>query len=145
MRKRAKTDYSLGDIYGDYLKSTPKEILLPRKKFMSINKRFIALVTDKILLESEEVKLPILGTLRIKKFKNKFDVKKLKIDFAETKKQGRKMYHLNEHRAGFAYRFSWRKSKIVNNTYYSFTPERYNLKRRLAKILKNRMDIDYFL
>ncbi len=74
------------------------------------------------------------------------ELKHLRIDFQHLKKTGQKIYHLNEHRAGYRYQFYWDKKRtgpIKNKFYYKFYPTRKN-KRRLAQILKTDFDKDYF-
>ena len=76
----------------------------------------------------------------------KLSTNKLIVDFHQSAKVGKKVYHMNDHRDNHAYRWYWNKylNRLTNGKYYSFTPTRKN-KRRLANILKNRKDIDYFL
>ena len=105
------------------------------------------MLIEEILLNSEEVRLPYrLGTVRIKKSKMKYDDKnKLKIDWAKSKKLGKRIYHLNDHTGGYNYRFYWTKGIVKNITAYSFIPTRTNT-RRLASILKDKeRQLDYFM
>ena len=124
-----------------------QEFKISKEQFKRVIKSFSKKELDKILLDSEEVKLPILGTLRIKKIRKNLERQlyknRLRIDWKETRKTGCKLYHLNEHRNGYFYRFHWDKNNILNKSLYSFYPERWNAKRRLCKILKT-TDIDYF-
>lgn len=76
-----------------------------------------------------------LGILRITKKKSP-GMKRVKVDFAATKKYGKPVYHLNEHSDGFYYRFSWIKGKVKNIRLYSFQPLRI-YKRDLASAIKN--------
>lgn len=129
--------------YQYYCAHTIEGLRVPKEQFKKVLGRFSILIMDK-LLEAEEVKLPIIGTLRIKKIKQKFTKNKLKIDYQETKKLGKIVYHLNDHRDGHFYRFMWSKNKITGIGLYSFTAERHHCKRRLAKLLKTDSTKDFF-
>ena len=56
------------------------------------------------------------------------------------------VYHLNEHREGYAYRVYWDKniSRVKNHRYYHFTPSR-KFSRELSLVLRTRPEIDYYL
>lgn len=134
---------NINDQYKYYCENTIEGLRVPKEQFRKVLGRFSVLLMDKIL-DAEEVKIPIIGTLRVKKIKQNFTKNKLKIDWKATKECGKKVYHLNDHRDGYFYRFSWKKNKIVNVSYYSFVPERWNAKRRLAKLLKEKPNVDFF-
>lgn len=122
------------------------ELQVTEEQYKRILKKFAVKFMDKVLLDSEEVQLPIVGGIRIKKFKQEIDLtkpNKLRVDWAATKKHKKRIYHLNDHRDGFIYRYFWRRPKIANRQYFSFMAERYHCKRRLAKILKT-TDTEYF-
>lgn len=131
------------NLYENYCKTTVKGLEVSKEQFKRILKRFSILVIDKVL-DAEEVKIPIIGTLRVKKVKQNFAINKLKIDWAETKKIGKKVYHLNEDRDGYFYRYSWRRNAITNIKYYSFVPEKWHVRRRLPKFLKANPGKDFF-
>jgi nucleoid DNA-binding protein len=137
------TSRSILSQYDYYCKNTVSGLQVDKKQFRRVLGRFSILVADK-LMEAEEVKLPIIGTLRIKKKKMNFLTNKLKIDFKATKEAGKKIYHLNEDRNNYFYKFCWRKARIQNIGFYSFVPERYSMKRRLAKLLKTDNSKDFF-
>ena len=153
-------DYTLRDIYKKYKKEVDKNIQVDYNTFNKVMKLFGEKVISKILNESEEVKIPCaLGTLSVRKSKLRLNYNMynngvggvtlsktchLKPDWAETKKRGKIVYHLNEHRDGYKYRFLWKRGKVNNITAYSLVPLRVH-KRALAFILKNRPERDYFL
>ena len=151
-----KKDYGSDECYKYYkdeikkIAVTEKELdslLVDKKLFRTICDEFNKLLIDEILISSEEIRLPYrLGTIRIKKSKMKYDDKnKLKIDWAASKKLGKRIYHLNDHTGGYKYRFYWTKGIVKNITAYSFIPTRTNT-RRLASILKdNERELDYFM
>mgnify|MGYP003150369870 CR=1 FL=1 len=122
-------------------------ILVDKSLYQTICDEFNKLLIDEILINSEEMRLPYrLGTIRIKKSKMKYDDKnKLKIDWATSKKLGKRIYHLNDHTGGYKYKFYWTKGIVKNITAYSFIPTRTNT-RRLASILKGKnRQLDYFM
>ena len=124
-----------------------KKILVDKSLYQTICDEFNKLIIDEILINSEEIRLPYrLGTIRIKKSKMKYEDKnKLKIDWAASKKLGKRIYHLNDHTGGYKYKFYWTKGIVKNITAYSFIPTRTNT-RRLASILKDKnRQLDYFM
>ena len=124
-----------------------EKILVDKSLYQTICDEFNKLLIDEILINSEEVRLPYrLGTLRVKKSKMKYEDKnKLKIDWAASKKLGKRIYHLNDHTGGYKYKFYWTKGIVKNITAYSFIPTRTNT-RRLASILKDKnRQLDYFM
>jgi len=142
-----KKDYGSIDVYNYYKKDVISELQVDKKTFRNICDDFNKLLIDEILLNSEEIRLPYrLGTVRIKKSKMKYDDKnKLKIDWAASRKVGKRIYHLNDHTGGYKYRFYWTKGIIKNITAYSFIPTRTNT-RTLASILKDKnRQLDYFM
>ena len=99
-----------------------------------------------ILFNAGEIKLPYrLGSLRIQKKKMKFDTSKMKIDWQATRAAGKRVFHMNDHRDNYRYRWYWRKKDVIvqNKSLYSFEASRAN-KRELARLLKTDKSIDYF-
>ena len=142
-----KKDYGSNDVYKKYKEDVIPELQVDKKLFRKICDDFNRMLIEEILLNSEEVRLPYrLGTVRIKKSKMKYDDKnKLKIDWAASRKLGKRIYHLNDHTGGYKYRFYWTKGIIKNITAYSFIPTRTNT-RTLAGILKDKnRQLDYFM
>jgi hypothetical protein len=134
-------------VYKYYKQKTIPELQVDKQIFREICDEFNKLMIEKILLNSEEIRLPYrLGALRVKKSKMKYDDKnKLKIDWAASKKLGKRIYHLNDHTGGYKYRFYWTKGIVKNITAYSFIPTRTNT-RTLASILKDKnRQLDYFM
>jgi len=145
MTKKYHTPYRFKHIYEFYKGATVKGMQLDYKTFVKVCSEYNKGLMDKVLVEAKEVKFHVrTGYLRIRKKKTLTKV--LKIDWAMTKLHNIKMFHLNEHRDGFNYRFYWRKttSNIKNRTLYTFIPCR-TAKRTLARILKNNDEIDYFV
>jgi len=142
-----KKDYGSNEIYNFYKKEVIPELQVDKQTFREVCDEFNKIIINKILLDSEEVRLPYrLGTVRVKKSKMKYDDKnKLKIDWEASKKLGKRIYHLNDHTGGYKYRFYWTKGIVKNITAYSFIPTRTNT-RNLASILKDKnRQLDYFM
>ena len=142
-----KKDYGSNDVYKYYKKTIIPELQVDKQTFRKICDEFNKLISEEILINSEEIRFPYrLGTLRIKKSKMKYDDKnKLKIDWAASRKLGKRIYHLNDHTGGYKYRFYWTKGIVKNITAYSFIPTRTNT-RTLASILKDKdRQLDYFM
>jgi hypothetical protein len=88
-------------------------------------------------LEGNKVVLPYsLGYLAVFKFKTPYE--KAKIDFNETKKEGKTIYHFNHHSDGWYAKWSWLKRRHkyapLEPIFYSFTPVKA-LRKRLSKIM----------
>jgi hypothetical protein len=98
------------------------------------------------VLNGYRYKMPSrLGYLYVtKRLVNVRSLTKHGIDWVESVKNKKVIYHLNTHSKNFIYRFKWHKenSVIPNLYYYKFVASRAN-KRELAKIIKNRQ-CDYF-
>lgn len=121
----------------------PVDYSLYKKLCAEFNKK----VVEDILQDSGTFKVPHrLGEIRIQKKKMNFSqANKLKVDWKRTNELGTRVYHMNDHRDNYRYKWYWKKSKAIvkNKTAYSFTATRDNM-RALAKILLNNRGIDYF-
>jgi hypothetical protein len=143
---RYKTDYNLRDIYREYCANTIPSIRLTYAKYVEVISMYNKELMDTVLIESKAVKLPgVLGDLSVMKMKMVYIPSKLKIDRMRSKDAKNIVYHLNEHRNGYAYKFFWRKNKsrVALRSLYSLVICR-TAKRKLAYILKNNFDIDYY-
>lgn len=62
----------------------------------------------------------------------------LRIDWAKTKKEGKRIYHTNEHSDGFNYKWYWFnvKAKMYLSDLYVFKPCRY-ASRAITKYVRN--------
>lgn len=106
------------------------------KTYRGILKDFFAGLSQMLINESIEYKIPHgLGRLYIKKFKPKRKTRY--IDWANTKKYGKRIFHNNEHSSGYAARFYWYKGGTLAKgiSLYMFKPTRNNA-RTLAKAIK---------
>lgn len=142
-----KNALTLTDAYKDYKEMSEGKGLFdqPEKVYKAVNKRFNELLMIEYLVKDARIfYLPhMVGVLSIEKKKIKVpkDGKaNLRIDWEQTKKLGKRIYHLNSHTNGYNYRFLWRRrgvdARVKNITKYSFIPTRTH-KRALAAFLKD--------
>lgn len=136
--------YTGKDFYESYIDyvSDNKLYQVDYKTFRNIIDDYFRYLRDELIENGKEIKLPCrLGTLSIIKHKPKnFNNRSLRIDYGESKKEGKLLYHLNEHSNYFKYRFHWNKKDMLvkNKGKYQLIMTRTN-KRRLAYIIKNRI------
>ena len=124
--------HSLSDCYKFFKEKY--DISVSKKEYRSIcydfNKEIV-----KDVLKGRVTKLPYyLGALWGKKFKSS----KLQVDFAETKRLGKTIVHLNEHSDGYSVRWAWEKKNnlITNLKYYTFVPSRENARALSGEVKK---------
>ncbi len=135
--------YTIKDFYERYQQNIDKETVydIPYDQYRSIVEDYFKHIVDQVLEQSREFKLPCrLGTLCIvKRQPEHFDNRSLRIDYHESKIQGKVVYFINEHSNYYKYRCYYNKQNclIPNKTKYQFVMTRAN-KRRLAQIIKNR-------
>lgn len=135
--------YTGKDFYKSYINYVSDNPLynIDYTTFRSIINDYFKYLRDEIIEKGKEIKLPCrTGSLSIVKHKPKeYSGKSLRMDYAESKKYDKVIYHLNEHTNGFKYRYYWNKQTMLltNKHKYQLVMTREN-KRRLAQILKNR-------
>lgn len=136
--------YTGKDFYKSYVEYVEDNPLyqVDYKTFRGIINDYFRYLRDELIENGKEIKLPCrLGTLSIVKHKPKeYSGRSLRIDYAESKKYNKVIYHLNDHTGGYKYRFYWNKHNMLtkNKTMYQLIMTRDN-KRYLAQILKNRV------
>lgn len=125
--------------YIDYVGDNPL-YQVEYRVFRDIINDYFKYLRDELIENGKEVKLPCrMGTIQIVKHKPKeYTGKSLRIDYAESKKAGKIIYHLNEHSNFYKYRVYWNKQNMItpNKTKYQLVMTRDN-KRHLAQIIKN--------
>ena len=142
MTKYKRDSYTIADFYESYCEYTKDNPLyqVSYKTFRDIVTEYFRYLRDEIIENGKEVRLPCrMGTLSIVKHKPKeYTGKSLRIDYAESKKYGKMIFHLNEETGGFKYRYYWNKQNMLttNKTHYQLIMTRDN-KRYLAQILKS--------
>ena len=153
-KNKLSPDYGIVDIYKYWKTQYPEDKKrINYQLFRDIVKEYNKIIIHDILYKSRIYRMPFgLGQLKVIKLKMDLESlsnnlktdegPRLRIDWANTKKYNKRIYHLNDHKENYYYKFSWKYSKIPNKRYYSYTASR-NIKRTLAKILKNNPEIDY--
>lgn len=101
------------------------------------------IILEHVLMRSEGFKMPLgLGFIQIGKYKPKsLSSESLSVDYKASKEYNKRIYHLNEHSAGYKYRMYWSK---IPRTF----PDRYKYqlglirknKRKLAQLIFNKQD-----
>lgn len=138
---------NLDDAYKYYTNKYPKTNpnFVSNKVYKGICKRFNELITAKIIEENYIFKMPSrLGTLRIKKYKMKYNQNKMTLNFQEYKKTGIKTYYMNDHSNNYYYKWKWERTglAILNKGKYRYKATRFN-NRKLAVVIKSKL-MDYF-
>jgi hypothetical protein len=138
-------DFGLPDIYKYYLSQVTIKPL-SRAKFGDFIRELNEEIAKSILDKPQSITLPChCGTLSVRKYRQGYNKKKMRVDWVKSKELGKRIYHLNEHRDGYKYFFKWERAfRTPNITAYSFLPSR-ELYRTLAKILKTDFSKDYML
>lgn len=149
-RNKIQTNYTLKDVWQDYVATTGNPYAVTKSQFMKVCKAFNKAIVTAIIERSETFKMPAhLGYFRIKKTKMKYHIDPKKnihrVDWPASQKAGKIVYHLNLHREGHRYRFYWNKynCRVVNKTMYRFNINRTDA-RRLSNLLKTNKSIDYY-
>lgn len=129
--------------YEDFCKKNP-HINISFKKWKEIIYMHNEMYVKHILETGQAVKLPYgFGKLSVNKKKPKATRKYnnkthiiLPIDWARTKKEGKKMYHLNSHTDGYKFRWIWfsRDARYADSDVWNFKPARV-ISRALCKYL----------
>ena len=135
---------TIPDFYQYYLTNIERDTVydVDYTTYRKILTEYFKYLMSQVMDKSREIKLPCrLGTLSIVKRRPKnYDSKSLRIDYKESKEQGKIIYFINDHSDFFKYRFYWNKQNCMtpNKSKYQFVATRAN-KRRLAQIIKNRL------
>ena len=139
METKAYTGHNFYDSYLEYVEDNPL-YQVEYRVFRDIINDYFKYLRDELIENGKEVKLPCrMGTIQIVEHKPKeYTGKSLRIDYAESKKAGKVIYHLNEHSNFYKYRIYWNKQNMItpNKTKYQLVMTRDN-KRHLAQIIKN--------
>ena len=135
METKAYTGHNFYDSYSEYVEDNPL-YQVEYRVFRDIINDYFKYLRDELIENGKEVRM---GTIQIVKHKPKeYTGKSLRIDYAESKKAGKIIYHLNEHSNFYKYRVYWNKQNMItpNKTKYQLVMTRDN-KRHLAQIIKN--------
>lgn len=136
--RNRKQSYTTYDIYNNYDKRDQVHYSTFRNIVDKMNDSILS-----VLQNGQNYKLPCsLGTVQIVKYKPKeYNKHSLSIDFNESKKLDKRIYHLNEHSNGYKYRLYWSKQpfSFTNRYKYQLCFTRAN-KRQLAQLIFNNKD-----
>lgn len=141
-KNKIKDPYTYIDMYKEYIKDKTKDspYYVEYSFFIELCNYFYKRMLQRLLYENKPFVFPFsLGTLTILSIKTKpSNLKTIPIDWKNTVKYGKVIYHLNEHSRGYKYVFSWKKqdNKFENKYFYRLVMSRDN-KRELASIIKN--------
>lgn len=130
-------------VWQTYCKNTKPSERLSLKQFMTFMKEFNGQILNE-LYNGERINLSHkCGYLQIVKRKMSFkSASHLRIDWHTSKQLKKRVYHLNEHRNNYTYRFKWTRGGIHYIAAYTYMPL-LKYRRRLANILINQPEIDY--
>lgn len=143
-KNKVQNPYTIKDFYSQYI--TENEYIdynIYKKILVSYFKKISNILYEDSLIYY----IPnSLGMFQITKKQRNIDTclfHNSQIDWENTIKYGKKIYHVNEHSDGYRYYFKWFKKGMLRNiNCYRFIPTREN-KRKLAYYIKNRIR-DYF-
>jgi hypothetical protein len=143
---RVKVSYrtSSREVYNRFCAAHPS-VSLSFDKWLEIIYTFNQNFRDHLLETGDRSKLPWgLGTFSISKKKTRRSIIKdgkeliiMAVDWAKTKKAGKKIYHLNTHTDNYRYKWKWFNSdaRFYQADIWVFKPSRVT-SRKLAEYLK---------
>ena len=110
--------------------------------YRKILKTYYSKVIDAIIFDNLEYKFQYVGNIYITKVKPKIKLNDdgsikptLPIDWVNTKRFKKLIYHRNDNRYGYVFRIKWDKAGAKGSSLFKFYPERYNFKRYLSSLL----------
>lgn len=146
-KNRVKNPYVLKDIYNEYIseveEGSPYDISY--NKFVALCEEFYKEVMEYIFDGGLYIFPHRMGEISIiGKRPKKLDKISMSVDWEQTNKLGKAVYHINDHSDYTKYRFHWSKVNcyVKNKTKYRLEFTRAN-KRKLASIIKSG-EYEYF-
>jgi len=128
--KRTK-NYGLDEIYRYYKSKDEAKKDITREKFRDICETFNELIVEYIIKSGKEFHMGShMGRLYILPIK--INPNNPPIDYNETKKLGKTVYHNNLTNQGKVFKFAWGKGRIPYSKAWTFKPVRAN-KKYLSK------------
>ena len=119
---RVQNPYTLKDIYEFYIDEVGDDSIYTIEYDMYVNivTEYFKEISNNILYKARTFKMPFgLGFLSIIKIKVGIDKKKMALDWENSVKYNKQIFHTNEHTDGYKYRFHWDKpNSIINKFYY---------------------------
>lgn len=135
--KKKHNTVTTRDLYIHYLENQePGEFTLDYEKWKKVIYSVHYLVSRLIITDNIILKLEYsLGYYGIEKAKGS---ERRRVDFNQTKKLGRTVYHSNLHTDCYYFRFAWRKKRTnmhlnTNLKFYKFTPIQDQERREIGK------------
>ena len=144
---RIKHSKTLLDAYQQYpYKDKKHPLYVSKKDYLDICKKANQYIIDELIYNHQSFRLPErLGIIYIQKLKIPQHLQDRAIDYKNTKKYGKPIYHNNNHSSNYFVKFKWDKAsiKLSNKNLYTFKSTRTN-NRDLAKHIKQSSSImDY--
>jgi len=144
-KNRIRDPYNLSDIYPKYVEYVEKKerYILSQSDFINVCGEFNQRVVDNII-RGKTFYLPGgLGFINVEKFKSNKPKQEKYIDWPNSVKYGKQIYHTNLHSDGYRYRIVWWRMWQSNQASkkYNFVPCR-TFKRTLAKLIKEK-EVDF--
>lgn len=144
-KNRIENPYNLSDMYVKFSEENEDNPLynVDRDLFYTLCSEFYQKIVEGIIYKDKEFKTPFsVGSIYVQKYQPDFEDIKTRtsfIDWKNTAKLGKIVYHLNEHSNGFKFTIKWKKKRNIIRyiEIYKFVPTRM-FKRTLAKVIKNR-------
>ena len=124
----------MNDFYLDYVKRINRVKESDFRKICNMYNKFMY----NEVIEGREAKMPYgLGSIYIQKIETDWD--KPPVNWKETKKEGKLVYHINEETNNLIMRFKWnfRNRKMMNMVYYAFKPCFANRRNASKEFKKN--------
>jgi hypothetical protein len=139
-KNKIQNCYGMKDMYNAYIQSIDIDspYYVTSDEYYRMCGDYYKGLIRKIMFDGYTIKLPFrLGHLSIMKKRPRRMLRGITIDWAETKKYGKWIRYINDHTAGFRFRFFWSKKQcmVVNREMYNLRFTRGN-KRMLAKLIK---------
>jgi len=145
-KNKIQNPYTLPNFYQDFVKDkegTPYNISY--KDYKYITEAYLKFIVQRIL-DGHKIRLPgLMGNFQITKkpmnAKSRLEYKK-RLDWVQTQKLGKQVYHINNHSDNYDFFFTW--DRTTNNTVknikqYRFIPTR-TIKRTMAALIKQGRD-----
>ena len=144
-KSKYKVDISTKNVYSKYSEEHINDgFELSKDDYNRICEKFIEKIKDKIILDSDEWKMPYrLGSISIRKNKGISSVTLPPIDWKTSREIGKIVRYLNHHTHGYVFRIYWNKkgNNIRNRGFYKFQAARKFT--RAIKKASNKENLDY--
>lgn len=144
-KNKYSNSYTFKDMYNEYIKDKGSNgpYYVSYNTYVQICSKYWKKAAESII-EGDSVRLGYrLGEIKVVKLKLNISQKKLPIDWVNTVKYGKVIYHLNEHTNGYTYKIYWNKKNCNVKYLYCYGFKMTRIKRDICKLVKDKQ-IDYF-